>query len=82
MKKKLLCLLILFALVETSYSVSAKSINASSKLMNEVDDDGDLPPVDDPPPLVPINDWVTVLFIGGIALVGYSLRQSRKNNSF
>lgn len=66
MKKTILLLCLLFV-VHAGYS--------------QFEDDGDGPPVEDPPPPAPIDDWIPVLLVLGVAYTGYYFysRESKQN---
>ncbi len=75
MKRTTLCLLIIMmAFAQPGYSKKTVVPYPYDKLM-DYEDDGDGPPVVDPPPPAPINGWIPVLFVAGTALIGYKTRK-------
>jgi hypothetical protein len=76
--KKIIFLLVIMA--NCSIAVHANDV-LPEQTTDSFGDDGEGPPVEDPPPPAPIDQWIPILMLGGMAFVGYkTLRSKHKSD--
>jgi hypothetical protein len=81
MKKKIFFSIFFLLVLSRMYSFPIPSpFNFDFKPigMLQYEDDGEGPPVEDPPPPAPIDDWIPYLMIVGVFYTGVKLIQKNK----
>lgn len=76
--KKFLLLIALFLLTYSqSYSYSIPTHINLVLVLDDFEDDGGGPPVEDPDPPLPIDKWIPYLMVVGLVYTGYKLSKKK-----